>query len=87
MRVRHGYDSSSVVETIATFALRMAASCGTTTFSDELVQWTTTSGLDALSVAAAIAGHAQPEALAQADDVAEVVADLRGIDVDRRRQS
>ena len=43
-----GYDSSSVVETIATFLLSTCSICGITFLSDELVHSTTTSGLPAL---------------------------------------
>ena len=48
-----GYDSSSVVETIATFFLRTASICGITLLSDELVHSTATSGLPLLIAPAA----------------------------------
>jgi hypothetical protein len=48
-----GYDSSSVVETIATFFLSTASICGITFFSEELVQSTATSGLPLLMAPAA----------------------------------
>ena len=43
-----GYASSSVVDTIGTLSLRISSICGSTVFSDELVQCTTTSGFAAL---------------------------------------
>src|SRR5688572_30577232 len=45
-----GYAASSVVVTIGTRRLRISSNCGSTIFSDELVQTTATSGLVALIV-------------------------------------
>src|SRR5256885_1850996 len=44
MCVYPGYESSSVVDTIGTFAFRIVSSCGITALSDELVQRMTMSG-------------------------------------------
>ncbi len=49
MWVYPGYASSSVVDTTATFALRIASNSGITFLSDDDVQCTTTSGFAAFS--------------------------------------
>jgi len=45
-----GYASSSVVDTMGTFSLRISSICGSTFLSDDRVHSTTTSGLVALMV-------------------------------------
>ena len=78
-----GYDSSSVVETIATFFLSTVSICGITFFSDELVHSTATSGLPALDRADRVVGDADAQLLVEADHLAEIEADLGAVDVDR----
>ena len=78
-----GYASSSVVDTIGTLSLRISSNCGSTAFSEEPVQCTTTSGLAAL-----IAFLTSPETVtrsgfAELGDLAEIAAGLGGIDVGR----
>ena len=77
-----GYASSSVVDTIGTFSLRMASICGRTFFSDELVHSTTTSGLAALIALLRVVGYLDAKRAIEAGHFAEVATDLRGIDVD-----
>ena len=76
-----GYAASSVVVTIGTRRLRISSNCGSTTFSDELVQSTATSGLVALIVRPSIVGdpHAQlsPSLDHVADDRVRPSADRR----------
>ena len=62
--------------------MRIVSICGSTFLIDELVHSTTTSGFAAFSALAASSGHLDAEPLRQADDVAEIAADLGRIDVD-----
>ena len=77
-----GYDSSSVVLTIGIRALRTVSICGITFLSDELVHSTTTSGLLALERAGASLVTRTFSFLPEADDVAEILTELRRIDID-----
>ena len=77
-----GYDSSSVVDTIATFFLSTASICGITFLSDELVHSTATSGLPLLIAPTASLVMRTLQFLVEADHLAEVETDLRAIDVD-----
>ena len=63
--------------------MRIVSICGSTVLIDELVHRTTTSGFAAFSALAASAETFTPSRFGQADDVAEIAADLGGIDVDR----
>ena len=82
-----GYASSSVVETIGTFSFRIASICGSTFFSDELVHSTTTSGFAALIAFVASSGHLDAQRAADADDLAEIAADLGADRCRPRRRS
>ena len=62
--------------------MRIVSICGITFLIDELVHSTTTSGFADFSALRRVARHLDAEALRQADDVAEIAADLRRIDVD-----
>ena len=77
-----GYASSSVVDTIGTLSLRISSICGSTVFSDELVQCTTTSGLAALIAFFTSSETFTRSGLRELRDVAEIAARLGGIDVD-----
>ena len=77
-----GYASSSVVETIGTLSFRTSSICGQTFSSDELVHSTTTSGFAALIVLRASADTLTPKPLRQARHRAEILPDLRRIDID-----
>ena len=77
-----GYASSSVVETIGTFSLRIASICGRTFFIDEFVHSTTTSGLVDLMALRASSGHLDAQRSSDGGDLTEVAADLCRIDID-----
>ena len=87
MWVYPGYASSSVVDTTATFALRIASNSGITFLSDDDVQCTTTSGFAALSARGASPSTSHAETAAELDDVADVPADHRGVRDPPRRRS
>ena len=83
MWVYPGYASSSVVDTTATFALRIVSNSGITFLSDDDVQCTTTSRLRRLQRARGLTVHPHAETAAEPDDVADVPADHRGIRIHR----
>ena len=78
-----GYASSSVVDTIGTFSLRISSICGSTFLSDESVQSTTTSGLVALIVFFASSDTLTRSARPTPATSPEIAPDLRGVDVHR----
>ncbi len=78
-----GYASSSVVDTIGTLSFSTASNCGSTFFSDELVQSTATSGFEALIAFLASSEIRDTQRFGQAGHVAEIPSDFGGIDVDR----
>ena len=77
-----GYVSSSFVETTGFFALSTASICGMAAFNDELVHSTTMSGLQARRALAGSSITRMPSRRVRADEVPEVAADLRRVDVD-----
>ena len=62
--------------------MRIVSICGITFLIDELVQSTTTSGLADFSAFVASSDTLTPSRFGQPDDIAEIAADLRRIDVD-----
>ena len=63
--------------------MRISSICGSTFFSDESVQSTTTSGFVDLMVFFGVGRHLDAERAADARDFAEIPSHFRGIDVHR----
>ena len=80
----HGYESSSVVETIGSLSLRTLSSCGHSFLRLELVQSTAACGFALRIAAETSAATLTPVFFARPTQLAQVLACLGGVDVDGR---